>query len=121
MFPLLFFALQKITACAASYDSCSTCRGGTCNSSCISNCSDICVDNSCSNGCRYHGYSDCRGQCTLTCIGSNYVYGCGGGCDSGCGSNNCKDRCIFMCYDKSCSGLATTIIFYITFNTIMIS
>ena len=99
---IIFF----IISCAASYDSCSTCRGGTCTSSCISNCSDICVDNSCSNGCRYYSYSGCS-SCTLTCIGSAYVLGCNYNCSGGCGSSNCKNSCIKMCSDASCNGLAT--------------
>ena len=110
-----------IISCAASYDSCSNCGGGTCTSSCISNCSDICVDNSCSGRCRYNAYSGCR-SCTLTCIGSSYVYGCNGTCSGDCGSSDCKNSCKTLCHiHTACNGLATTIIFYITFNTIMIS
>lgn len=106
-------------SCAASYDSCSNCAGGTCTSSCISNCSGICIANGCESGCRYKSYTSCS-DCTLTCIGSAYVYGCGNGCEGGCGSSNCQGSCLKGCKDYSgCDGLATIFLFKPYFSIIL--
>ena len=107
MIPPLFFALQKY-ACAASYDSCSNCMGN-CSTGCGNSgvypdaqagCSMLCDTKACQNDC----YAGCGGE------------GCGGNCKNNCGNGACAGGCM-----RGCAGLATTIIFYITFNTIMIS
>lgn len=100
-----------VISCAASYDSCSNCGGGTCTLSCISNCNDICIGNGCEFGCRYNSYSGCH-NCTLTCIGSSYVHGCNNACQGGCGSVNCQGGCIKSCKDyNGCDGLAIIVFF----------
>ena len=111
--------------CASSYDSCSNC-GGQCTSNCLFN---SCKERNAG------GYTECgtygcyAGGCYLTC---NAVSSCAGNCESSCTgackrNSNTHPSCTRICSNSSdsmyttCAGLATTIIFYIAFNTIMIS
>ena len=107
----------KNTACASTYDSCSNC-GGYCSAKCNYNtckntsmlnkcsydsaCESVCIINTCGAGCSIYNTGGC----------GNYGSSCSIGCQVECATNPCMTVCI---------GLATTIIFYITFNTIMIS
>ena len=111
---------------ASTYDSCSNC-GGECTSTCLfGSCKDRSAGAASFGTCGTYGCY--TGGCYLTCKSSSCAGNCYQGCSYSCENRfNAEPSCLGYCSNSSdsmyttCAGLATTIIFYIAFNTIMIS